>query len=260
MIEDDPGLLDRARRHAAASRAPARTGRRTTRDVVGDLAGIRLRLADRVEDGIERLAAQLRANPNTDWNELRGGVDSIISNERRERVLAELQEKNERTAEATRVAFEPPPYSPQSPWSWSADLFTVHDPTVTGLPTERVHDAEVRLGKHAEDVARAFKGTSPWSQHIQGVFRDQTRREDPSLHRRLANEAEKELRAVGTGGGSTASSVSGASVVSTRAASIRARHTSPHSTLSRSTNNSMRSPVTSSYSAFMRRARANIAP
>jgi hypothetical protein len=204
-IEDRTAVLIDEQRTADAADRNGPQQRHEHADRAREIAILRAKLRPRVDEVIGKAAATLRGGRTADWRSFWDGLAVVGRNLELDERLAEREREHRKAAY---VVHEPPPYGPKSPHSWAADIFAVNDQTVVGLPSESVRDAEERLAKHARDVGVAFYGTSLWSKDIQGVFRDQTRRDDPQLHRRLATEAQRELRAIGTGGGSTATASS----------------------------------------------------
>ena len=108
---------------------------------------------------------------------------------------------------AASVLAEPAPYGPNSQHSWFLDTAAVRSAQVgtwavaQGAGNMDPLAVEERLRCHAKDVRSAVLRHSPYGQQIKQQLRDQSRVDDPNRHK-LAFEAE--LRALTTGGGTTA--------------------------------------------------------
>lgn len=101
------------------------------------------------------------------------------------------------------VVSEPRTYGVRSPYSYFADIAAVAvDPTFHS-------GAHGRLDRYAREVAHEVEAGSPEGRYAENVVRETTRVEDATEHRRRADGMLKELRALTTGGGTTASAAGG---------------------------------------------------
>jgi hypothetical protein len=193
-------------------RARVRAGQRA--DAARDYRSLRERLIQRADDNAAD-AATIAREDSPDWKQ----YWELTARAHHNLAVAERLEGREREHRtAARVVSEPPLYGPGSPHSWTLDVAMATDPNLAPVMAARAPDmsqeaVEERLAKHARDLGRAaISPGDPWGKQIRSMFHERTRHEDPAIHKRNAEQARIELRTLGTGGGSTASAATGASV------------------------------------------------
>jgi hypothetical protein len=120
-----------------------------------------------------------------------------------------VQDRLHRDRQA-RVTNEVRVYAPESPHSYFADLANVQlDPLNVG---PRAHQAHQRLDRYVAELAYEVEQGSREGEYVTRSLRTQTRTDNIDTHEKRFGEVMRELRAFQSGGGSTASAASSASV------------------------------------------------
>ena len=186
-------------------------------DKARDIASIRSRLNTSAEGHLHRAVSQLAGReherlPDAEFAAFRKAVDRAVGESEIEAKLGTLEAEHRRAAKALRVN-EPAPYDEGSPHSWVRDTLVSRDPEMRSLMADRSAGSDMsaaaveeRLRRHGVDVSRAVLKRDKWGKQIRAQLSEQRRQEDPTAHRRGADE---ELRALTTGGGATASASGG---------------------------------------------------
>jgi hypothetical protein len=172
-----------------------------------DIATIRRKLKPRAEETLRSAAAALRrgGEPPQGWGGFWKDIHVAERDLQLDAGLAELEHEH-RAA----VVHEPPIYRAHSKFSWFRDLAATLSPQgeVLGGRTQEMDPKAVegRLAKHAKDVQSEARRGTPYGRAVRTMLRESCREEDPVQHR---HRAEREVRALTTGGGITASASGG---------------------------------------------------
>lgn len=108
----------------------------------------------------------------------------------------------------TRVTHEPRVYAADSPHSFYADAVALR---VGGM---NAGDARERMERYARELGSEMSRGTPEGRHAERVIRAHERTHDMREHEERVARVAGEMRALGTGGGATASAVNGAAFVS----------------------------------------------
>ena len=124
-----------------------------------------------------------------------------------DRELAELEKRERKAADSLRVK-EPRVYGKKSPNSWFVDTaLAASDDVLNANATE----ARARLDSYGRELAYEIARRSKEGKYAERVIRERNRAENEDVHKRHFRE---EVRAIGTGTGTSASRTNGAVFVS----------------------------------------------
>jgi hypothetical protein len=183
---------------------------REHQDRARDIAAIRRRLRTSAQRHLERGAAEVRGREDKRLSDqaygvFRRAVSSALEDLQEEAALAEVEHEH-RVA----VVHEPPVYGPHSEHSWFRDLAASLSPPgeVLGARTEEMAPAavEARLAMHAKDVQSELRRGTPYGRAVRAMLHEASREENEHEHRQ---RADRDVRALITGGGATASASGG---------------------------------------------------
>ncbi len=151
-----------------------------------------------------RLALQNagRRMSGADWQQFQRETRFAADLEQRAAVLRQVEREKQAHGESVRVIAEPRVYAPDSPHSYFLDVGTVAVRDEVA-PTE-ARAAEERLQRYDTELVYEVRRGSPEGKRVLRALREEARDRDVAINQRKLEE-----RAIGTGGGATASAAGG---------------------------------------------------
>jgi hypothetical protein len=187
-----------------------------SRTAADELSLIRIRLASSAAGHLQRAAEQLvqagnRPLGDDGYRQFRSSVARVVDHATTDAQLAKLEDEFRSRAS---VEVKPvDPYAKGSPHSWVQDVLADSDSSPLATPAD--HDRADRLQRHAAIVTRAIDKRTRYGKALIRAHAEESRRdEDPVVGRQ---RVERELRALTTGGGATASASGGTAAFTTPA-------------------------------------------
>jgi hypothetical protein len=178
---------------------------------VDELALIRARLASGSDGNVSRAADKVvaaggRAMANDDWEAFTQAVRRVAANQELDMRLGELQEQYEKRAQGTRVVKETRMYGEFSPHSYFMDKVMLAE----GSGDVFAADAQTRMARYDAELKYEIRSLSREGRRAARLIGEYHRQDVVEVNRRVVGERLAEARALGTGGGATASAGSGA--------------------------------------------------
>ena len=200
--------LDLEVRGETTSRDTAREDR--ARMTAEELGLIRARLATSITGNVSRAAdrvadAGASAMTEESWSAFSRGVRNVASAAGLDQRLAKLQKRYAKRAEGPRVTREQRVYDTFSPHSYFLDRAAIVD----GAGDAFAAAAQTRMARYDAELTHEIRRRSREGRRAERCIGEYCRQEVVEINRRVVGERQAEARALGTGGGATASAGSG---------------------------------------------------